>query len=387
MLTRPQWQGVVDFARAVDARIVTSFAISAGVRDAAGLWTPDQAWKLLAYTRSTGGEIAAAEFFNEPTMPEYGGASAGYDAAAYARDFAVFRPFAETTAPGMAIVGPAGVGEAVLMPAMQGGGWASAVLRTPDLLSADPRPAFDIFSYHFYGAASIRCASMGAGAQTTADVALSEEWLARADRSYAFYGGLRDRFQPGRPVWITEIADAACGGNPWAATFLDSFRYLDQHGRLARQGAKVLFHNTLAASEYGLLDQDTFMPRPNYWAALLWRRLMGLIVLGAGPSRSGLHLYTHCLRGEPGGVALLAINTSRTQTEAIDLPMPADRYTLAARRLEDTHVQLNGRDLLLGANDEFPNLSGSRIPAGTVKFAPATITFLAIAGAGNGSCR
>ncbi len=33
-------------------------------------------------------------------------------------------------------------------------------------------------------------------------------------------------------------------------------------------------HNTLATSEYSLIDQDTHMPKPNYWAALLWTRLM-----------------------------------------------------------------------------------------------------------------
>jgi heparanase 1 len=387
VLTRPQWKGVVEFARAADAKIVTSFAISAGVRDAASVWTPDQARKLLAYNKTIGGDIAAAEFFNEPTMPEYGGAPAGYDAAAYARDFAVFRPFAEATAPDMHIVGPAGVGEAVLMPGMQPG--AVSVLRTVDLLSATPRPVFDVFSYHFYGAASIRCASMGAGAQTTAGAALSEEWLARADRSYAYYGGLRDRFEPGRLAWVTEIADAACGGNPWAATFLDSFRFLDQAARLAKQGVKAIFHNTLAASEYGLLDQAIFAPRPNYWAALLWRRLMGPVVLDAGPSRPGLHLYAQCLRGHPGGVALLAINTSRTEPASVVLPMPAERYTLAVagRELEDAHVRLNGDELALGANDELPSLRGSAVPSGPVALAPATITFLAVADAGNGGCR
>jgi hypothetical protein len=74
-------------------------------------------------------------------------------------------------------------------------------------------------------------------------------------------------------MWVTEAADAACGGNPWARTFVDAFRYVDQLGRLARRGLGAVFHNTLAASEYGLLEQDTFAPRPSYWAALLWRRL------------------------------------------------------------------------------------------------------------------
>ena len=43
VLTRRQWQGVIDFSRAVEAPIVTSFAISAGTRDAAGVWMPEQA--------------------------------------------------------------------------------------------------------------------------------------------------------------------------------------------------------------------------------------------------------------------------------------------------------------------------------------------------------
>ena len=103
---------------------------------------------------------------------------------------------------------------------------------------------------------------------TTADAALSEEWLARTDQTFSFYRRLRDQYDPGKPMWVTETADAACGGNPWASTFLDSFRYLDQLGRLAKQGVQVVMHNTLDASDYGLLDENTLEPRPNYWAAL-----------------------------------------------------------------------------------------------------------------------
>jgi heparanase len=106
VLTRREWKAVIDFAHAVNASLTTSFAISAGVRDAAGVWTPDQARKLLAYTKAIGGGIAAAEFFNEPTMPEYGGAPTGYDAADYARDFAVFRQFAGEAAPDMRVGAP-----------------------------------------------------------------------------------------------------------------------------------------------------------------------------------------------------------------------------------------------------------------------------------------
>ena len=87
-------------------------------------------------------------------------------------------------------------------------------------------------------------------------------------------------------------------------------------------------------------------------------------------------------------MALLLINTSRTQPASIALSTPADRYTLAAagQELQDTRVRLNGQDLALGANDELPSLNGSRVPPGPVQLAPATITFLAVADAGNGGC-
>ena len=330
VLTRGEWKSVVKFAQAVGAKLVTSFAIGAGVRDADGVWTPDQARKFVVYTRSVGGDITSAEFFNEPNMPVYGGAPSGYSAQDYARDFAIFRGFAEADAPDMAIAGPGSVGEAVLQPRMPEGARA-VFLSTDAMLSASPPPKYDLFSYHFYGAASIRCASKGANVQITPEEALSEDWLARADTSYDFYvRELRDRYEPGKAVWITETADAACGGNPWAATFLDTFRFLDQLGRLAKQEVSVVFHNTLASSEYGLLDQNTFEPRSNYWAALLWRRLMGSTVLDAGPLESQLHLYAHCWRGHPGGVTLLAINLSRTETKSLELPSSADRYTLSA---------------------------------------------------------
>jgi heparanase len=382
VLTRAQWKDVVDFAKAVNAKLVISFAISAGVRDAAGVWTPVQARPLIDYTRSVGGDIAAAEMFNEPTLPA-GGAPPGYDAESYAKDFAVFKPFIRAAAPHMLIAGPGSVGEGGVMEAVAG----NVLLKTADMLSARPEPKFDVYSYHSYAAVSLRCVAMGDAAQTTAGAALSEQWLSRPDSIFNFYIALRNRYRPdSKGVWITETADAACGGNPWAETFLDTFRYLDQLGRLAK-GATVSFHNTLASSEYGLLDQKTFAPRPNYWASLLWRRFMGTTVLDAGPSREGLHLYAHCMRGHPGGVTLLAINNSHTQASSLQIPSAAERYTLSAQKLEAASVELNGHELKLGADDALPALGGARVPAGAVALAPATSTFLTIADARNPNCR
>jgi heparanase 1 len=365
ILTRRQWRGVVDFARSVDALIMTSFAVSPGSRDAAGVWKPDQADRLVSFTRSIGGRIAAAEFMNEPNLAEMGGAPAGYDASAYRRDFGLFRAFMKRTAPEIIIAGPGTVGE----PAM-----------ASDLLAAS---GVDVVSYHYYGTLSERCSGRSAP-----EAALSEDWLSRTGRTLAFYQKLRDTIEPGKPIWLTETADAACGGNPWASSFLDTFRYLDQLGRLARAGVQTVMHNTLAASDYGLLDETTLAPRPNYWGALLWRQLMGATVLEAGaPVQSGLHVYAHCQRGRPGGVALLVINTDRDAPHSVRLAAASVRYTLDAANLLDERVRLNGKPLALSAGDELPTIEGVPTTANAVTFAPATITFLAIPEAGNNACR
>lgn len=386
VLTGQQWKGVVDFARAVNAKIVTSFAVSAGTRGTDGVWTPKEASKLVSYTRSIGGSIAAAEYMNEPTFAAMGGAPKGYDAAAYARDVAEFRKFAKQAAPEMIVLGPGSVGEGIALGPVQAG-----ILRSEDLLQATG-DAFDAFSYHFYGAVSSRCGSMrgatGHAATTTPEAALTEDWLSRTDRVEAFYAGLRDRYEPGKPIWLTETGEAACGGDRWASTYIDSFRYLNQLGSLAKKGVQVVAHNTLSASDYALLDEKTLEPRPNYWGALLWRRLMGTTVLDAGTApEAGLHVYAHCLAGKPGGVALLVLNTDRSAAKSLAIDAAAERYTLTADELESGRVKLNGRELRLGANDALPELRGESVKAGTMEFAPASITFLAVEEAKNESCR
>lgn len=384
VLTRDEWRGVIEFSKAVDAKIVTSFAISPGVRDAEGIWTPREAEKLIAFTKANGGSIAAAEFFNEPTMAAMGGAPKGYDAAAYGRDFQRFLPFIRETMPGIVVLGPGGLGE--------GGGLAGGgmqVMGSEALLRA-AGPGLDGFSYHFYGAVSQRCGMLGAKMQTTSGEALSEDWLAKTSHDEAYYAALRDRMAPGKPMWLTETGEAACGGNPWAASFIDSFRYLDQLGRLAKAGVQVVAHNTLAASDYGLIDETTLTPRPNYWAALLWHKLMDRRVLDAGVSPvAAVHLYAHCLRGHSGGVALLAINADAERAHELGIAKGAERYSLTStsNMLLDASVSLNGKTLALNAQDELPALDGERVRETAAELAPASITFLAFPKAGNAACR
>jgi heparanase len=382
VLTRKQWNGVVDFLKATNSKLVTSFAVSNGVRDAQGVWTPKEAQKIVNYTKSIGGEIAAAELFNEPSMPTAGGeVDKNYNGQSFAKDIQAYTAWAKKEVPNMLLLGPGSVGEGIPGVTFAMGGMK--ILSTDEMMSAEPKPQFDIFSYHFYGAASMRMMRSGPFS-IKAENALSPEWLNKTNIVADYYMGLRDKYNPKKPVWITETAEAAGGGDPFSATYLDCFRYLYQMGSLAKKGVQVIMHNTLAASEYSLIDQDTHLPKPNYWCALLWKKLMGTAVLDAGSnSQPGVYLFAHNTPGTTGGVTLLVINTNKTTPVTIHIPNDATQYTLTADTLEGEQVKLNGGLLKLTANDELPEIKGKSVKPANVLLPATSISFFTFADAGN----
>lgn len=364
VLTRAEWKGVIDFCKAMDARLVTSFAISNGIRDEKGNWTPAQAGPLLDFTKSVGGEIYAAEMFNEPSHASHGGVPEGYDAAQYAEDFVAFREFVSEAAPIMKIMGPGSTGEGGIIPGID------STMTTDKLLTASPAPEFEILSYHYYGGVSQRC--MG---QLTPENALTDEWLSKTEEGLSFYTEARDQYLPQAPIWLTETAEAACGGNPWAATFVDSFRYLEQLGRLAKKGIQVVMHNTLAASEYALLEQSSHEPRPNYWAALLWNKLMGKQVYDTQALVDGPDLFVHNLKNASNGYAVLLVNPKEAEA-SFQIPADAVQYLLTADDILSKEVKLNGEALQLNPDDTLPEIQGKNVEAGKLVMPCQSIMFL-----------
>jgi|WetSurMetagenome_2_1015567.scaffolds.fasta_scaffold00021_39 heparanase len=363
VLTRQQWKGVLDFCKAVDGKLVTSFPICDGMRDKMGNWLPDRLQSLLNYTKSLGGEIVAAEMFNEPSHASHGDAPRGYNGASFAKDFAAFKEYVRTVAPEMKIMGPGSTGEGGILP-------SGLSITSESMLSAEPKPRFDIFSYHYYGVVSIRCA----GSQKPEN-ALLNSWLSKTEIGFDYYHGLRDKYNPGIPIWLTETAEAACGGNPWASTYLDCFRYLEQLGRLAKKGVQVVMHNTLTTGEYALLDQDTYEPRPNYWAALLWNRLMGTKVFEAGILTDGVDIFAHSLKNSSKGIAVLIVNP-KDSGYSIEIPKNAVKYLLTAEELQTKTIKLNGEILKLKLDETLPSMKGEKIKAGEVQLPPHSILFL-----------
>lgn len=384
VLTQAQWTGLVGFARALNAPIVTSFAASEGTRDDRGQWTTTQADRLLFLTRKAGGRIHAAEFLNEPSLTRAGALPANYDSTAFGRDFAVFAAWAGQNAPDMLLLGPGNLGEETVDSGVAANMMAPGGAMATERLMAETAGQLDVVSWHFYGGVSPRCGG-GAGL-SSASSALSDDWLDRTLIEWEAVSSLRDRHAPGKPLWLTETAQAACGGSPWAVGLRDSFRHLNQLGQLARRGVRVVMHNTLNASEYGLIDAESMSPRANFWASLLWKRTMGQVVLGTADTRvDGLKVFAHCLPGSDGGVGLLVLNP-RDANHRFAVAGEGQIWVMQASDLDSGPVSVNGAFPEVTDDGSISGLAGVSFQS-DIDIPPHAVVFAALPDAGNARCR
>ena len=249
-------------------------------------------------------------------------------------------------------------------------------------------------SYHHYPAFGNTATCAGLQPRPPTDP-LAAEYLDRVNGSLAYMRGLRDANAPRKPLWVDEFGNTACGGViGYSNTLAASFYYLNALGTMARGGVHVATRWTISGSQpYALIDDATLTPRPDYWAALLWKRLMGTTVLEpavrkapAGPAPL-LELHT----GGPRGRDHARCSTPTTRSRrpcAWTAPAPADAGVHAVTGdLAGEHVALNGRPLELDRERaSFPRLSPAPVRRGVVTVAPASYAFITEPRAGASAC-
>lgn len=383
VLTKEQWIGVLDFVRAVNGKLLISLSNCAGDHPDGEKLSLNQAEKIFRFSHEYGVNIGAVEFMNEPNMLEYSGAPANYTAAHYARDQDILFGWVRENAPDCLLVGPCSLGD---VSTEQEGGFSvgagiGSILNfctTDDLLKGTKVP-LDVFSYHYYNGISERIASMMPNGHWPAELAHTDAYLAVASDNAKAYARLRDQYVPGGQIWVTESGDAGGGGDTWASTYLDVLRTLNELGSFSTITDGVVFHNTLASSDYGFLKHGTFEPRPNYFAVLLWNRFMGTTVYDCGnPNKEGLHIYCHSRRDGRPGKAYLVINNSMEERTRVVLPKDAERYTLSGDSMRATTMLLNGKPLRLSIGGALPEIEPLHETAGEIELPCGSCTFLVV---------
>ena len=383
-LTRQQWVNLINFVDAVGAKLLISVANCEGLHHADEPWNPSEAEKIFALSKELGHPIDAAEFTNEPNMFVVTGFPANYKVEHYIRDQDLFHKWVQENYPETLLVGPCTVDTMQMggdndMSAAGVGAAFGTTCSTDDLLNgATILPT--VFSYHYYNGISERLAAVMPAAHWQPDQTLSEAYLAMAGLAARGAVPYRDKYVPGGQMWVTESGDAGGGGNTWASTYMDVPRTLNELGEFCTITDGVIFHNTLASSDYGFLDHHDYLPRPNYFAALLWQNLMGTTVYDSKIAiQEGAHVYCHSRKDGKEGCVYLVINNSKTDATILDLPKAATAYVLAGKDgLRSRVMTLNGRDLVLGENDALPCLCGEEVAAGEFQLAPASCAFFVL---------
>lgn len=388
VLTKEQWLGVLDFTKAIGASLMISVANCLGVHTATEPWTPKEAQKIFSLSKTYGVPIRAAEFANEPNMMQDTGFPEGYTPADYRRDQDLFFAWVRSNYPECLCVGPCTTGGDGItfgknMSTAQSGGVEQLAKETcscADLMEGTKEP-LDVFSYHYYNGISERLASVMPAGHWSASEATSEAYLETALDFARTYAPMRDKYCPGGEMWVTESGDAGGGGDTWASTYLDVFRTLNELCGFATISDGVIFHNTLASSDYGFLAPQVFTPRPNYFAVLLWNRLMGNTVYEVKQiSNQEVRVFAHSRKDGKAGFAYLIINPSVENEIEVNLTKTAERYTLAGanNNVRANTMTLNGLSLELDDQHQLPAMFPQVEAAGKIKLAPGTCTFLVL---------
>ncbi|MFW5740389.1 MAG: hypothetical protein ACOC1F_08480, partial [Myxococcota bacterium] len=201
----------------------------------------------------------------------------------------------------------------------------------------------------------------------------------------------------GAEVWLGESGNAQCGGEPGVSdTFVGGFWWLDQLGLMAERGQPVVVRQTLSGSNYGIIDEDTLEPNPDYWNSLLWRRLMGTTVLSVSQDEDPkLRSYAHCTRPgapghEPGAVTVLLLNLDGEL--AVDVVLQGlgtsglQAYVMTSDELQGARVKLNGSWMEADQDGTVPSLQPQSVGS-KFQLPPHSYAFVVAPQAGVSACQ
>ncbi len=289
-----------DFAEAVGAKIMFCLNVGPGPRDCdTGAWTPDNARALIRYAKSLpnghvfevwepGNEVNSINFnFDMPAWltPEM-----------FAADLETFRALVDEEDPGASVAAPG----SYIYPIWEIGNF------TPRLM-VHAGETIDILTWHLYATQSERCGE-GPLLQPFPPTRenLFDEALIAKHRHFARVMRASSR---GMPVWNGESASAQCGGQ-WGVsdTLLDALWYADWLGIMAEEGTSTVVRQTIVGSDYGIIDPDTYDPRPTLLALAMFRRTVEGYRLKTLADRGRIKAHGFCGAGMDGSMTVVLVN-------------------------------------------------------------------------------
>ncbi|MGB5545177.1 MAG: hypothetical protein WBM74_01295 [Polyangiales bacterium] len=380
VLTAAQVDGVFEFSEALGYDVMFTIGAGKGVRDDESAWTPDMARELLEYVSSNEYDVTLWELGNEWDLFFLHGVAIG--PSQVVADFAAARALLEEFYDDFMF---GGVSSAY---------WPSLGEVTevyPDFLAMGGADLIDVITWHYYPQQSQRGGSVVSDPWERG-LLLTPERLDLALNWADEIADYRDAGAPGTPIWLGETGHAQYGGQPDSSDkYEGTFWWLDQLGALARRGQQVSVRQTLSGSHYGLIDDATLEPRPDYWASVLWRRLMGQRVLDVGRIAVDdyVRVYAHCSYDRPGAVTVLAINLDPDKSVRLEVAGfssgAKELYVLSSDALDSSDITLNGT-ILRDDDGVLPALEPVPIGQGPADLPPRSMAFVVYPDAAAAAC-
>jgi heparanase 1 len=372
VLTAKQLDGVFEFADTLgyDVAFTLSSGLGPDVRDETGAWIPDMTEDLVSYVASKDYAVSLWELGNEWNQ-HFVDLGDGFEAEQVIADFATARALLDEYF------------DDFLFGGISSSYWPSVgeiAPLYPDFISMGGADSVDVITWHYYPQQSQR--GPVATDPWAPGLLLDPKRLDIALKWYDDIADHRDEHAPEIPIWLGETGHAQYGGQPGSSDrFEGTFWWLDQLGALAGRGQPITVRQTLSGSNYGLIDDVTLDPRPDYWASVLWRRLMGERVLDVSRTAADdyVRVYAHCTQGPPGTVAVLVINLLEDETVRMKLNGITSKrqeiYLLTSDALDSKDIMLNGA-VLRDDNGVLPPLEPDVMDGGPLDIPPRAMAFI-----------
>jgi heparanase 1 len=364
-MSRAQWDGVNAFAKRNGLKFVMTLNTGPSSRRPDGSWDSRNSAELLAYTARKGYKVDVWELGNELNLLWYdSGPSHAVKMEQYRKDLLEAKALIQRYSPGARFTGHSSAFWPVIGEPLTFffGMMKDYIRQCGDVV--------DTIGWHYYpqqgrrGPIAVRKAYPSR--------MLDPGNLDEAAHWAGYIGGLRDRYAPGKDIWLGETGNAQFGGEPGVSdAYIGGLWWLDQLGILAKSGVRVVVRQTLAGMNYGMIDEQSLVPNPDFWNSLLWKRLMGSRVYAAKPEGDGakmIRVYAHgAAPGSGGALTVLVINLHHDKTAAVEFPAMKGRdfevYSMSTPDVLGREVMVNGGRLALGGNGEVPRIEGRRVSA------------------------
>ena len=357
VMTAARMHAISDFASATDLDVVLAVNAGWGARTAAGAWDSTQARALFTYIHDKALPFRVFELGNEPNGYPFLQGGLTVSPESYARDLFALMEARDALLPDALVAAGStawfpSIGE-LPVPDFATGSWTHGYLRRM-LVAASTLRLPDIVTWHYYPGQSdravslstFRTAALAAGGTAaallltwatqrrgarrtgcvlpgilmvgllgvgvvgmgcaavfevvtpvTVEALRSPSTLDRARLWGAEVRAIAHGFDVPPKVWLGETGSAQAGGQPGVSgTFISALWWLDQLGSLAVLDHQVQCRQTLSGSDYGLIDDLTMRPTPDFWASVLFRRLMGTEVFAASVEGAPLTVRVYCHR-------------------------------------------------------------------------------------------